>query len=230
MTRETFLLHIFYVIVMLIGCLTVYILSKNPINVDKIDYLISFIIPLWSAIAYMSIAIGQGYLKINNEVIYYARYLDWIVTTPLLLISLALTGMYTVKKDKAIILSLVFSDVIMILCGLIGDLSSDNKIFLWFIIGTIAFLWILYLIWVPLKNIAKSQSPQLYKLYRFLCTYLTIFWIAYPTSWIIGPSGLGLVDQRIDTYLFIFLPIFSKVGFSILDLIGLRKLNNNLNY
>jgi bacteriorhodopsin len=43
---------------------------------------------------------------------------------------------------------------------------------------------------------------------------------------IIGPSGFGLVNQDIDTLLFCILPFFSKVGFSFLDLHGLRGLQN----
>jgi bacteriorhodopsin len=45
--------------------------------------------------------------------------------------------------------------------------------------------------------------------------------------WIIGPSGLGLIDQNWDTLLFVILPIFSKVGFSLYDLSLLRDLDED---
>jgi bacteriorhodopsin len=62
---------------------------------------------------------------------------------------------------------------------------------------------------------------------HFAFTYFTVLWMGYPTAWLIGPSGLGLVNQTIDTLLFCVLPFFSKVGFSFLDLHGLRNLNSS---
>jgi bacteriorhodopsin len=43
--------------------------------------------------------------------------------------------------------------------------------------------------------------------------------------WILGPSGIGLFSQAIDTLLFVLVPIVSKVGWSIVDLTSLRALN-----
>ncbi|MGH4118773.1 bacteriorhodopsin [Clostridium sp.] len=182
-----------------------------------------------SAIAYTSMAIGQGMIEIANQITFYARYLDWVVTTPLLLLSLCLTAMYYVPKNKVIIIGIMTADVVMVLCGLIADLSTGVNRYIWFSIGMIAFLVIQWLIWVPIRNIAREQNPNLYKLYLILSGYLSILWIGYPTTWIIGPSGLALVSQRVDTYLFIILPIFSKVGFGLLTLLGLRKLKSPAN-
>ena len=225
MNREFILLHWFYVLVMLSGVIAVVIMSRNPKKVPKIDYLITAIVPIWSGLAYMSMAIGQGFIQISDQVTFYARYIDWIVTTPLLLLSLCMTAFfYKEKKDKALIYSVLIADIIMILSGLIADLSQDNNRYIWFSVGLVCFFIIMYLIWVPIKKVAQSQNEKLYKLYTFLVTYLTIFWIGYPVTWIIGPSGLDIVSQRLDTYLFVILPIFSKVGFGLLNLRGLRKL------
>ncbi|REJ09916.1 bacteriorhodopsin [Halobacillus trueperi] len=54
---------------------------------------------------------------------------------------------------------------------------------------------------------------------------MTAFWVCYPTAWIIGPSGVGWTQQATETTAFIFLPILSKIGFSLLDLGRLRRLN-----
>lgn len=217
-------LHLFYVAVMLVGAFTVGILSRNPKHVPKIDYFIAFFIPIWSALAYMSMAFGQGILEISDQITFYARYLDWIITTPLLLISLGLAGMYYIMTDKVLLLSLVASDIVMVLCGLIADLSVGSLRYIWYFIGVIGFFASLYIIWFPLKAIATTQTRELSQTYTVLATYLTVFWFGYPIGWILGPSGLSIVSQQIDTYIFIFLPIFSKVGFSLLSLYKLRQL------
>ncbi len=226
MNIEFNILHWIYVLVMFGGSAIVAFLSRNPKKVPKIEYFLAFFIPIWSALAYMAMALGQGMVEVENQIAFYARYLDWIVTTPLLLISLSLVAMYRVKKDIILIAGLVAADIIMILTGLIADISKGNLRYLWFIIGIIGFFVSLYIIWIPLVKIADSQGETIGKIYKGLALYLTIFWIGYPTTWILGPSGLGLISQTWDTYLFVILPIFSKVGFGLLVLFKLRGLEN----
>ncbi|WP_435790752.1 bacteriorhodopsin [Clostridium sp.] len=228
MNFEFIILQLIYVVIMAAGAITIAVMSRNPRGVPKMDYFIAFIIPVWSGIAYTSMALGQGMIEIDHQITYYARYLDWVITTPLILLSLCLTGMYYVPKNKVIIVGIMTADVVMILSGLIGDLSTGMNRYIWFFIGMTAFLIILWLIWGPIRIIASKQRRDLYQLYLFLATYLSILWIGYPTVWIIGPSGLEIVTQRVDSYLFVILPIFSKVGFGLLDLTGIRRLKSPL--
>ncbi|MBM7660334.1 bacteriorhodopsin [Bacillus mesophilus] len=218
-------LHWFYVIVMAAGALYFYLLSRNPQGVYRYEYVIAIFIPCWSGAAYLSIALGQGFLEVQDRFVYFARYLDWVVTTPLLLLALALTAMFLKEqKDKALIGSLIGADVFMILTGLIADFSTGFQKYIWYTLGVFALLIILYIIWYPLRKIADSSGLELSKHYKRTAAYLTLFWIAYPTVWLLGPSGLGLTQNITDVTAFIILPIFSKVGFSILDLWGLRKI------
>ncbi|MCA1054163.1 bacteriorhodopsin [Rossellomorea aquimaris] len=214
-----------YVVFMFSGAAVFALWSMNRKGVPKVEYLIAFFIPVWSGLAYMSMAMGQGGIVKDGGVVYFARYLDWVVTTPLLLIALALTGMHHLKKkDPIIIASLIAADVVMITTGFIADMSTGGVVFTWYLIGITAFLVILWLIWSPLRKLAKQQGEKLYKVYLMVCGYLTLFWVGYPLVWLLGPSGLGVIGQAGDTLLFVILPIFSKVGFSLLDLYQLRRL------
>ena len=78
-------LHWLYVIVMFSSALAFIIMSRRPV----------FVV-VWSGLAYSAIALGQGKIQIGGDEVVYARYLDWVVTTPLLLLSLNLTGKYTI--------------------------------------------------------------------------------------------------------------------------------------
>ncbi|MEW5861250.1 MAG: bacteriorhodopsin [Cyanobacteriota bacterium] len=219
--------HWLYVVGMAVGALHFATLSRNPRGVPKHEYLVATFIPLWSGLAYMAMALDQGKVGVAGQITHYARYLDWIVTTPLLLLSLSWTAMQFIPKDKTLIASLMGTDVIMILCGLIADLSTGWIRYLWYGIGIVAFLFIMRGIWGQLRAKTRSQGSELSNLYDKLVTYFTVLWIGYPTVWILGPSGIGLFNQTIDTFLFCLLPFFSKVGFSFLDLHGLRNLNNS---
>ncbi|NVO31491.1 bacteriorhodopsin [Hymenobacter lapidiphilus] len=222
------LLYWLYVALMVGGALLFWIWSRDPKNVPQYEYSLAMLIPIWSALAYTGMALGQGSVEVAGQTTYYARYLDWVVSTPLLLLALGFTAMfYTPKHERSITLlfGLVAADVVMILCGLLADLSESSTARLtWFLCGVGAFVAVLYLLWVPLRKLAANSDVELGSIYNKLLSFLTVLWIAYPTIWALGPSGLFLFGQTIETLLFVVVPFLSKVGFSILDLSYLRDL------
>ncbi|MPQ44957.1 bacteriorhodopsin [Clostridium tarantellae] len=227
MYENIVLMHWIYVFVMFLGILYFTYLLINKRDIPNHEYLIAIIIPIWSALAYMSIALGQGTIEINGRILYFARYLDWIVTTPLLLTSLSLSAMFKSKVNKSIIASLIFADVIMIITGGIADISINKTVsYIWYWIGMVALVYIIYIIWNPLKKLAFSNSKNVGVTYTRLATYLTVFWILYPTFWILSKSGIGVLGAWGEAMAFIIIPIFSKVGFSIFDLYNLGKITN----
>jgi bacteriorhodopsin len=220
------MLHWLYVAVMLLGALIFFVWSQNRRGVPREEYVVAMFIPLWSAAAYTALALGQGKIEVDGQITYVARYLDWVVTTPLLLLALSMTAFFKVEKDYTLIASLMGADVIMILSGLIADLSTEPARYIWYGIGVVAFVVIMYLLWVPLRTKAlEHPEARIGSIFTRSLTYLTVFWFGYPLTWIIGPSGLNLVSQEVDTLLFVVLPVFSKVGFSLFDLSMLRNMN-----
>ena len=223
------LLNWLYVAGMAAGVLLFWGWSRNPKGVPLYEYLIAIFIPVWSGLAYTAMALGQGQIEIAGQTTYFARYIDWVVSTPLLLLALALTAMFYVPRDKrqiSLLAGLLGADVVMILCGLVADLSRDPTIRLtWYALGCVAFVVVLWVIWVPLRAIAGAHGAELSQIYTRLAGYLTVLWFAYPTVWLLGPSGFGVIGQVTDTLLFVVLPFFSKVVFSIIDLASLRNLD-----
>ncbi|NJL46149.1 MAG: bacteriorhodopsin [Leptolyngbyaceae cyanobacterium SM2_3_12] len=227
------LFHRVYVVAMAIGAVYFMLLSRNPRGIPKYEYYVAAFIPIWSGLAYLSMTLPQGELAqgkiaVAGQITHYARYLDWIVTTPLLLVALAWTAMYYVSKDWTLIGSLIGTQGIVVLSGLIADLSAVGWVrLLWYSIGVVAFLILLGLVWGPLRNKSRGQEPALAKFFDRLTTYFTVLWICYPIVWILGPSGFGAIGQTFETFLFCLIPFFSKVGFSFIDLHGLRSLQNS---
>ncbi len=200
------------------GALPFWVWSRNPKGVPQYEYSIAILIPIWSALAYMGLTLGQGKTEVAGQVTYYARYLDWVVSTPLLLLSLAFTAMFYVPKDersKTLPFGLVAGDVVVILCGLLADLSENPTArTLWVVCGVGAFLSVLYVLWGPLRRIAAQSEPEISSTYSKVLVMLSVLWVCYPTIWAIGPSGLGLIGQTFETALFVIVPFFSKVVFS----------------
>ncbi|MEJ1932349.1 bacteriorhodopsin [Nostoc sp. NIES-2111] len=222
------ILHWIYVAGMASGALYFWSLSRKPRGVPQHEYLVAIFIPIWSGLAYMAMALDQGKVEVAGQIAHYARYIDWIVTTPLLLLSLSWTAMQFTKKDWTLVGFLMSTQVVVITSGLIADLSERDWVrYLWYICGVFAFLIVLWGIWNPLRAKARTQGVELSSLYDKVVTYFTILWICYPIVWIIGPNGFNWINQTTETFLFCLIPFFSKVGFSFLDLHGLRNLHDS---
>lgn len=140
-------LYAIYIGAMLIGAGIFLVWAQDRRGVPAEEYLIAIFIPLWSAAAYLAMAMGQGSLEVDGQITYYARYLDWVVTTPLLLLALSLTAMYKTAKDKTLIAALMGADVFMIVTGLLADLSETPIRYVWYGLGVVALVVIFYLVW-----------------------------------------------------------------------------------
>lgn len=226
--------HWLYIGGMSIGAIYFAVLGRNPRGVPRLEYFVATFIPLWSGLMYLLMVLPtsgggleQGKIEVAGQITHFARYADWIITTPLLLLALSWTAMYHHKsKDWTLTFSLMATQVIVIVTGLIADLSDVPWVrYLWYTIGCVAFLVVLWGIWGPLRD-KTTGDAELSRFYNGLTTFFTITWICYPLIWIAGPSGLRLFDQTMDTFLFCLVPFFSKVVFSFLDLNGLRSLGH----
>ena len=228
MTLST-LLHLVYVACMAGGALLFVAWSRDPRGVPLWEYLVAAFIPVWSGLAYLAMALGLGTAEVAGQTTYWARYADWVVTTPLLLTALWMTATTrTEKRPHASTLALlVGADVVMILCGLVGDLSEGPARYVFYGVGVAALVLIFWIVWSPLRRVSRHDA-EVAGVYDKTALYLALFWVGYPLTWILGPSGVGAIGQTADTVLFVLLPVFSKVGFSILDLGLLRRIGGEV--
>ncbi|PPK85422.1 bacteriorhodopsin [Neolewinella xylanilytica] len=228
MTETNILLHWAYVAVMAASAIAILSMARNPKGVPQYKYLIHAFVVIWSGLVYSAIAFGQGTVEVGGETVYFARYLDWVISTPLLLLSLVLTGKYTLKLEGSITAGLLGSQVIMILTGLVADLSPSANRWFWYIAGCVALLVVFRLMWRELYAKAKIQGPELTAAYKASAVFLSVQWLLYPLAWALGTPGLGVFDPLLTSVLFIVLPIVSKAGFAFYNLSKLRALPDYL--
>ena len=223
MDFETLLLWI-YVGAMAAGALVFLRWYHDPRGVPRAEYVVAMLIPIWSGLAYTAMALGLGQAEVWGQTAYWARYADWIVTTPLLVTALWMTASLEHREKPWLLLgALVAADAIMILCGLVGDLSPAPARFVFFGLGVVALVVLLALVWGPLRREAHSRNDRLGAIFDKSAAFLGLLWIGYPVLWILGPSGIGALSQPVETALFVALPIVSKVGWSLYDLGQLRQ-------
>lgn len=176
--------------------------------------LVSFFITLWAAALYLSMALGETVLtdfKGQHE-IFWGRYVDWIVTTPLLLLDL---GVIAGARPK-LIAGVIGADIFMIITGLVATLEGSPTNYLWYTISTGAFLAILFALFTEFSATARRRNGKVNKLFQTLRNVLTVLWIVYPIIWILGPEGFGVLSVGVETACFAIVDLCAKVGFGII--------------
>jgi bacteriorhodopsin len=224
MSQFETILHWVYVAVMFGSAILFQLLSGAPRDVPAYKYMIHTFIVVWSGLAYAAMAFGQGSVIAEGQTVHYARYIDWVITTPLLLLSLTLTAKYTIEVKGTLTAALLGTQAIMIITGLLAELSPKDIQWFWYATGCLALVVVLYLIWQPLRRKTFLQDKEIELVYRKSALFLTIQWLAYPMVWMIGSMGLQIMNESTTTLLFIILPIVSKAGFGFFNLFLLRAL------
>ena len=220
--------YLLYIAAMAAGALFFFSWSRNPKGVPKDEYLVAILIPIWSGLMYLTMMSGITVIeRPGTDPLYLGRYLDWVVTTPLLLWALFSTAHFYRRFQRPLLAGLIGADVVMILSGLFADLAQDGWArWTFFIIGTVCFLIIIGITWGRLRTTAYEDSPELGRAYTKVAVFLTVAWTGYPVIFALSPSGVGAIGQGLTLALLVVLPIVSKVGFSIYDIYELRKLGS----
>jgi bacteriorhodopsin len=197
-------------------------MQKNKTESEQNDSIAHFLVPLIAMTLYLLMALGHGSVLLpSGREFFFARYIDWVVTTPLLLLSLvagALKG--SVRKHGGLIAGLVISDVYMIVTGLVAGWTDDPTLKWWFYaLSCLSFVAIYALLWGPFKKLAETSPEGAH--YRKKAAALSLVWLAYPVVFLIGQEGLRLWSPVVDAGLFTILDLTAKVlyGFWAISLV-----------
>lgn len=219
---------------MLLGLLAFVAMTASAREENKAFYYITALIPLIAVSMYFAMALaasnngGFGVAKIDGHPFFYARYIDWVFTTPLLLLDIALIALPAGRGRFALIGTLIAADIYMILTGLIGGLTTGPAKYAWWGASCVAFALILYVIVTRLFAAARSQDAAVGGLVRTLGTVILVLWTAYPIVWLLGTEGLSLFGSdslTVEIILYAILDVSAKVGFGFLLLSNRKALD-----
>ena len=185
--------------------------------VPDIFFWIHFTIVCWSALMYMNIVF-------QTPLASFAYYADWILSTPLIMLSIALTAMYPFKEiNWSSIFGVIVTQVMVIMSGILAQLApSEIGKIAYFLVGNLFMLLIFYFIFGPFMRIARKNVVMMKK-YKILAYFFTGFWLLYPLVWVIGAPGYQLISSYLTSLLFVLLPIFCKPIFGFIDLYLIYK-------
>lgn len=175
-----------------------------------------------ATVAYLTMASGGGYIGGDSDIatgqrqFFYARYIDWTFTTPLLLLDVAsLAGAST---DT--LLFLCITDALMIIAGLIGAIAEGQIKWVFWFIGMWFFAPIVYYLVAGLNVQAQKRGEASAAAFTQIAWLTAISWSAYPVVWALA-EGTGTVSCDTEATLYCVLDITSKAVFGFM-VVGAR--------
>ncbi len=223
---ETFLLWLGVLAFVAATAYFVYLGTQAPSG-GRIFHVITAVITGVAAFSYFMMATGAGSVLLEGgRIFYYFRYIDWTITTPLLLLDLVLLALVNPSRNINFVVGLIGLDIFMILTGLLaGSRESGFGRGFWFIVSTVAMIALLYLVATRLFSEAASQGGAAQQVFRTLAYLTIVLWSLYPIVWLIGTEGFGAVGSTTEVLLFLILDILAKIGFGILLLTNREALS-----
>jgi len=208
---------------MVLGAIAIAGIGRGARSEDKHHFVASFFVCLIASMSYFAMANGQGIVDVDGRSVYVARYVDWLFTTPLLLLGLMMVGLPQLRQGEdsrarlSLLAGVIGADALMIVTGLLAALSEQDAVrYSWYAISCGAFLAVLALIYGPVRTIAKAQAGTTPGLYETLLRLLTVLWFIYPVLWLLGTEGTGTIDLTTEVAVFAVTDLSAKVGFGLL--------------
>ncbi len=139
------------------------------------------------------------------------RYVDWLLTVPLLLFETIAVLALPLAVRKNLLMKLIPASALMIILGYPGEITSDILAKgIWGALSSIPFVFILYVLFVELSKSMKTQPEQVGKDLNGLRWLLLATWGVYPISYMIPMFGWEGADAF----------VWRNVGYSVADILA----------
>ncbi len=209
------------------GGLLILMTGKRRTKSEELHTVLHGIVPLIAACSYFAMANGQGAVILGADaaaagigagrIFYFARYIDWTFTTPLLLITLSMTAMHSGEKRTGAVAGVVLADVMMILTAFFFGASEVAWIkWTWFIVSCAAFLGVYYVVWVSNMQANASERDDIRSTYRRNAVILSVLWLIYPVILAVSPDGLGIIGDTAGVLAIAIIDTVSKIVYGLM--------------
>jgi len=139
------------------------------------------------------------------------RYVDWLLTVPLLLVELVAVLALARSVQSALLRRLVPAAALMIILGYPGEISGDNGLRgLFGLLSTIPFAYILFVLFVQLSKSLDQQPTGVRKTLSQLRFLLLLSWGVYPIAYLLPLLNISGADAW----------VYKQVGYSVADILA----------
>ena len=139
------------------------------------------------------------------------RYVDWLLTVPLLLLELIAVLALARKVQTSLLYRLIPASALMIALGYPGELTADNGMRgIFGLLSTIPFAYILYVLFIELTKSLDRQPVSVRRTISQLRLLLLLTWGVYPIAYLLPMLGIDGSDAWVG----------KQIGYSIADILA----------
>jgi len=191
---------------MLIGA-GVFIFLQMSRSKPTVSHSLCFLACAVSAMAYYAMWTGLGteYKTTDTtpRVIFLPRYIDWLLTQPLILAALCQIN----KAEVSVLVSLIGNDILMVLAFMIGAINVAPFKYMWWFAGAIFLV-------VIIVNLIQRLDGQndVYK----ICSYIVMACSCiYALAWVLGSEGTASLGLTQEVAFVVLTDLVAKLGFGL---------------
>ena len=182
-------------VLMVLAAISFTFLSWNVPVQRRVYHIITTIITLTAAVSYFAMATGHATTYACTRVrdshkhkpdtyhdvcrqVFWVRYVDWSITTPLMILDLCLLA----GVDGAHTLMAIVADIFMMLTGLFAAIGRRRSVqrWGWFIIACLSYVFVIWHVALHGTKAAKARGDRVSKLFGSLATFTLVLWVIYP--------------------------------------------------
>lgn len=206
-----------------VGCMAMmaasvfFFFSMNSVDKKwKTSILVSALITFIAAVHYLYM---RDYWASNSESPTFFRYVDWILTVPLMCVEFYLI-LKVAGAKKSMMWKLILLSVIMLVTGYWGEAVEPEAAWFWGLISGVAYFVIVYDIWLgSAKKLAVEAGGAVLSAHKTLCWFVLVGWAIYPLGYMVG-TGEGqwyssLTDVMSMDVIYNIGDAINKIGFGL---------------
>jgi sensory rhodopsin len=168
---------------------------------------LSGVVSLIACIAYFVMSRNLFTQGISGETFLIPRYIEWLLTTPIIVINLSLQA----RSSRAITSYLVVFDIVMVLTGFLAALVPIGTIRTMLLLLSVAGFALLVGVLVRELAQAERTAPPLSRPTFRELIFLTVFvWFGYPVVWFLSSHVAGVIPDSAQNFLYAGLDIVAK--------------------
>jgi bacteriorhodopsin len=204
-----------------VGCMAMmaaaafFFLSMNDFDKKwKTSILVSGLITFIAAVHYWYM---RDYWATNMESPTFFRYVDWILTVPLMCVEFYLI-LKVAGAKKSLMWRLILLSVIMLVTGYIGEGVDQANAAIWGLVSGIAYFGIVYEIWLGgAAKLAKEAGGSIQSSHKILCWFVLVGGAIYPIGYMAGTEGWysGIFGGLSMDVFYNIADAINKIGFGL---------------
>ena len=145
------------------------------------------------------------------------RYVDWVLTVPLMCLEFYLI-LKVAGAKQSLLWKMILYSIIMLVTGYIGEVVAPESAAFWGFVSGVAYFAIVYEIWLgEASKLAKAAGGNVLAAHKILCWFVLVGWSIYPLGYMMGTTGWynGIIPAGNIDVVYNIADAINKIGFGL---------------